>query len=178
VSVELPAQSVEERSDRAGSSTDTSYLEMDLDLDTLTTSVASRPAPEVEQVPHRRQSWRDTESDSELDIDLGELAFQSSDSPASGESGSDEAAATARHTEAPQAGPDLFSLDAGEEDAGSVSWQQDSGLWDEVATKLDLARAYLDMQDRDAARVILDEVAAEGNDAQRSEAKQLLEQLG
>jgi pilus assembly protein FimV len=59
----------------------------------------------------------------------------------------------------------------------SSQWQMDSGLWDEVATKLDLARAYLDMQDPDAAKVILDEVVEEGTDEQKDEAKQMLSRL-
>jgi pilus assembly protein FimV len=47
----------------------------------------------------------------------------------------------------------------------------------EVATKLDLARAYLDMGDPDGARSILGEVVEEGNEAQREEAQQLLDSL-
>uniref|UniRef100_UPI0013D7B9DD FimV/HubP family polar landmark protein n=1 Tax=Pseudomonas viridiflava TaxID=33069 RepID=UPI0013D7B9DD len=38
---------------------------------------------------------------------------------------------------------------------------------DEAATKLDLARAYIDMGDADAARDILDEVVNEGDDGQK-----------
>ena len=48
---------------------------------------------------------------------------------------------------------------------------------DEVATKLDLAKAYIDMGDPDGARSILDEVMNEGNQAQRDEAQELLGQL-
>lgn len=48
---------------------------------------------------------------------------------------------------------------------------------DEVATKLDLARAYIDMGDEDGARSILDEVLAEGNESQQSEAKELMQQM-
>jgi pilus assembly protein FimV len=48
---------------------------------------------------------------------------------------------------------------------------------DEVATKLDLARAYIDMGDEDGARSILDEVLTEGNDAQQTEAKELMQQM-
>jgi pilus assembly protein FimV len=46
---------------------------------------------------------------------------------------------------------------------------------DEVGTKLDLARAYIDMGDPDGARNILEEVLSEGNDSQRTEAQQLME---
>lgn len=48
---------------------------------------------------------------------------------------------------------------------------------DETSTKLDLARAYIDMGDRDGARDILDEVLIEGNDNQKQEAKDLLARL-
>ena len=48
---------------------------------------------------------------------------------------------------------------------------------DEAATKLDLARAYIDMDDRDGARDILDEVAREGNDEQKREAAELLRRI-
>ncbi|MEE4673024.1 FimV/HubP family polar landmark protein [Pseudomonas alliivorans] len=48
---------------------------------------------------------------------------------------------------------------------------------DEAATKLDLARAYIDMGDADGARDILDEVVNEGDDGQKSEARDMLSRL-
>jgi pilus assembly protein FimV len=48
---------------------------------------------------------------------------------------------------------------------------------DEVSTKLDLARAYVDMGDPDSARNILEEVLEEGNDDQRKEAENLFSQV-
>jgi len=45
---------------------------------------------------------------------------------------------------------------------------------DETATKLDLARAYIDMGDAEGARDILDEVIAEGSEAQQQEARELI----
>jgi pilus assembly protein FimV len=48
---------------------------------------------------------------------------------------------------------------------------------DEAATKLDLARAYIEMGDADGARDILDEVVAEGDDGQKTEAKDMLSRL-
>ncbi|RYY74795.1 MAG: hypothetical protein EOO52_10725 [Gammaproteobacteria bacterium] len=48
---------------------------------------------------------------------------------------------------------------------------------DEAATKLDLARAYIDMGDSEGARDILAEVAHEGNDQQRREAADLLNRI-
>jgi pilus assembly protein FimV len=72
--------------------------------------------------------------------------------------------------------PSETSRDSGAGFAGD--WEADSGLWDEVATKIDLARAYVEMDDPDAARIILKEVAEEGNEEQRTEARVMLEQLG
>jgi pilus assembly protein FimV len=73
----------------------------------------------------------------------------------------------------------LYGLDEeGSSDLLSSQWQMDSGLWDETATKLDLARAYVEMGDQDSAKGILEEVANEGNEEQRSEAAQMLRALG
>ncbi|HET9389057.1 MAG TPA: FimV/HubP family polar landmark protein, partial [Steroidobacteraceae bacterium] len=47
----------------------------------------------------------------------------------------------------------------------------------EVGTKLDLARAYMDMGDPEGARNILEEVLHEGSVAQKQEAQRLLESL-
>jgi pilus assembly protein FimV len=47
----------------------------------------------------------------------------------------------------------------------------------EVGTKLDLARAYMDMGDPEGARNILEEVLTEGSLAQKQEAQRLLESL-
>ncbi len=47
----------------------------------------------------------------------------------------------------------------------------------EVGTKLDLARAYVDMGDPDGARSILNEVLEEGDSSQRQEARRLLDDL-
>ncbi|MBI3570637.1 MAG: hypothetical protein HY082_05985 [Gammaproteobacteria bacterium] len=49
--------------------------------------------------------------------------------------------------------------------------------WDEAATKLDLARAYIDMGDADGARSILEEVTAEGNPEQKKQAQDLVAQI-
>jgi pilus assembly protein FimV len=77
---------------------------------------------------------------------------------------------------------DLGSLpELGEGDADDQGEAEDSeGLLsdvDEVGTKLDLARAYMDMGDPDGARSILEEVRQEGNGDQQEEAKTLLGEL-
>jgi pilus assembly protein FimV len=63
-------------------------------------------------------------------------------------------------------------------DVLSSQWRMDSGLWDEAATKMDLARAYIEMDDPDAARAILEEVVQEGSEAQRADAEALLARIG
>jgi len=50
--------------------------------------------------------------------------------------------------------------------------------WQEVATKLDLAKAYEEMGDKDGARELLNEVAKEGDSAQQAQAQQMLASLG
>jgi pilus assembly protein FimV len=49
---------------------------------------------------------------------------------------------------------------------------------DEIGTKLDLAKAYVDMGDSDGAKSILDEVMEEGDDTQKEQAQELLRQIG
>ena len=49
---------------------------------------------------------------------------------------------------------------------------------DECATKLDLARAYIDMGDEEGARDILAEVVDEGNEQQQQDAREMMGQLG
>lgn len=57
---------------------------------------------------------------------------------------------------------------------GDFSFDDDA---DTSATKLDLARAYIDMGDDDGAREILSEVISEGDNTQKGEANELLDKL-
>ena len=50
--------------------------------------------------------------------------------------------------------------------------------WQEVATKLDLAKAYEEMGDKDGARELLKEVVKEGDSAQQQQAQTMLQALG
>ncbi len=76
-------------------------------------------------------------------------------------------------TEQPVTGfEDLQDLDGLDDDFGILAGT------DETATKLDLARAYVDMGDAEGARDILDEVIAEGNPAQQEQARELIAELG
>lgn len=64
--------------------------------------------------------------------------------------------------------------DSGEDDFADTNLLEGA---DESETKLDLARAYIEMDDKDGARDILTEVMNEGNHFQRREAQRLIESL-
>lgn len=77
--------------------------------------------------------------------------------------------------EQPEVGDASVDLDLDDFSDTNVT---DDATMTEVGTKLDLARAYIDMGDPDGARSILNEVIDEGADTQQQEARQLLEELG
>ena len=60
--------------------------------------------------------------------------------------------------------------------AANIAMPKDD-LWQEVATKLDLAKAYQEMGDVAGAREILDEVLRDGDAQQRESAQTLMQQL-
>jgi pilus assembly protein FimV len=72
---------------------------------------------------------------------------------------------------------DLEGLDLGGDEELEPPGDGELTDLDEVSTKLDLARAYLDMGDPDGARSILGEVIEEGSDDQKSEAQEILEKI-
>jgi pilus assembly protein FimV len=63
-------------------------------------------------------------------------------------------------------------------EAVSAETSMDPELREEVNTKLDLARAYLEMGDREGAREILQEVLNEGDAGQKAEAGKLMSEAG
>ena len=80
----------------------------------------------------------------------------------------------------PAAGPDLstISLDLGGGEPSAAPAGGADPKWQEIATKLDLAKAYEEMGDKDGARELLNEVMKDGDAAQKGQAQQLLAQLG
>jgi pilus assembly protein FimV len=62
--------------------------------------------------------------------------------------------------------------------SGNGSGGAPDARWQEVATKLDLAKAYEDMGDKDGARELLKEVVKEGDTAQQQQAQTMLQALG
>jgi pilus assembly protein FimV len=87
----------------------------------------------------------------EIDLDVGAAGGDSDESP------------TVRDTLATEKMPQLSQLEP--------------VTMSEVGTKLDLARAYMDMGDPDGARNILQEVLAEGSASQKQEARRLIDSL-
>ena len=126
---------------------------LSLDMGDLTLDMEEDAKPEVAAEP-------------EAALDLGELTLEIEDDTADA---STEAASFDLGDEL-DVDEMLGDVDTAEDDDGILGM-------DEVATKLDLAKAYIDMGDPDGARAILDEVLTEGNDDQQSEAKGLIDQL-
>ncbi len=82
------------------------------------------------------------------------------------------------------AGDTLAELESADDDLGDLGLDDldlDSdelfGDDDSVGTKLDLAKAYIDMGDPEGAKGMLEEVMAEGSDSQKEEAQGLLDNL-
>ncbi len=73
---------------------------------------------------------------------------------------------------------DEFSFDAEAEGVAEEGDSEEGGDQEEMGTKLDLARAYIDMGDTDGAKGILEEVLVGGNDEQKQQAQELIDQMG
>jgi pilus assembly protein FimV len=79
--------------------------------------------------------------------------------------------------EAPSAPLDLSSISLDLGAPGEAALSPDA-RWQEVATKLDLAKAYQEMGDMEGARELLDEVLKEGDTTQQQQAQTMLAALG
>ncbi|WP_022947866.1 FimV/HubP family polar landmark protein [Methylohalobius crimeensis] len=128
-----------------------------------------------------------------LDFDLGDLDLESvenqANSPESREQdenadglafdfdldSSEEDDAESKQT---IAGDDHQETQGLQEDESSAEDDYHLSDLDELDTKLDLARAYVDMEDVDAAKEILEDVFSRGSEQQKEEARTLLDQLG
>ena len=72
---------------------------------------------------------------------------------------------------------DVLDLTDEAETSSILSDDLDLNATDEITTKLDLARAYVDMGDAEGAKSILEEVVTEGSNDQVLQARELLEAL-
>lgn len=158
-------------------------LDPDAEFDLETSFELDEAVPTDSGEP--REQGRDDELDSELDWPAEEADELEAAGIAMPPSVDDSAAAPA--DESSSAPVDAFDdLAFAELEAvladGDDDEDDDDGFGfrlgsDEVATKLDLARAYIDMGDEPGAREILEEVLQEGTDEQRGEARKLLERI-
>ncbi|MEN8131621.1 MAG: FimV/HubP family polar landmark protein [Pseudomonadota bacterium] len=64
-----------------------------------------------------------------------------------------------------------------DQDVDETSGSQVFDVLEEVSTKLDLAKAYLDMGDNEGARNALEEVVQDGDGEQRKEAEEMIKQI-
>ena len=85
-------------------------------------------------------------------------------------------APAAEAPEEPEPAPEPDELQSAEETAPAAAETEKLGD-DELGTKLDLARAFMDMGDNEGARATLDEVMESGDARHQDEAKELLARL-
>lgn len=121
-----------------------------LDFDLAPPSAPAAPAAEPPK-----------EEKPSFDFDLSGLDFPGTSKPAAPE---------------PAPAASTPSIDLADLSLDSAAADADAG-GEAVGTKLELAKAYLEIGDKDGAREILQEVAKEGSAAQKEEAQKLISQL-
>ena len=140
----------------------------------VATSVTSSSAP-----PNRRKSLDDDLAELEASLKKATTAGQL---PESGMDFTDFSTATPTNlgTVGPSMRPEMLDLsfDAGRQGFVDPTPSILDGQWHDASTKLDLARAYEEMGDREGAREILREVIHDGDEVQIKEAKAMLAKLG
>lgn len=165
-----------------------SGLEFDLDMDTGTSDTGAPSVAEEPPIPDTAELSADElgtaaalEQEEEEAVGLGEqptdnmVDFDITDSgPTAGDTGAEAAVADADSQWQFESDSDVAVDEAVAEYAAGAD---DAQQWDETATKLDLAKAYVDMGDAEGARSILDEVLAEGNEDQKKQAAELAAQI-
>jgi pilus assembly protein FimV len=128
--------------------------EMDLDLDRLEAALHSDTIKHPRKGSTAEHKFSDdvfgTDTATDLDLDVGEVKRDLDREPTS----------TARIPADEMGLPELEPV-----------------TMSEVGTKLDLARAYMDMGDPEGARSILEEVLQEGSATQKQEAQRLIDSL-
>lgn len=151
--------------------------ELDHELDELASEL---PGTDTAAIAHSKDSEA---LDSALLMDEPEVDFDSGDvismAPQDKTKTTVQEPTTPNVAAAPSADDSLdFEIpdfDPENDDDSNLEFLSDN---DETATKLDLARAYIDMGDADGAKDILDEIVEEGNDQQKKDAESLLARLG
>ncbi len=150
-------------------------LELDESVAALSAVAQAEPErvalPELDELELELQALSGTAAEQDLDAAFDEFLTQSELSVSGG---GDELSVTP----AVEALAELPALDdLVIEPAPALTGEEDFNFLadtDETATKLDLARAYIDMGDADGARDILDEVLKEGSTSQQQEAREMM----
>jgi pilus assembly protein FimV len=149
--------------------------DLGIDLGDLDALAESAPEDDVTRItPLDEETLQAAASDEAMDFDLSDL--------------SPEVTAAGSDGEAERVDLDVGGAMSGEEASENVTEQVslddlpemselEPVTMSEVGTKLDLARAYVDMGDPEGARSILEEVLKEGSASQRQEAQRLLDSL-
>ncbi len=150
----------------------------DLNLD-LPQAEAEAEAEEVSEVPEESAVTSDAEDD--LNFDMASLG----DDTITLDTEDSEQATTANGEEAGVLDMTDISLEMDEDVNAAIDEatpepepEVDASESEEVETKLELVVAYIDMEDKEGARELLDEVLKEGGTNQRKRAEELLASLG
>lgn len=142
-------------------------------------ALATPVAAATSQPPANRKSLEDDLAELEASLKKATTAGQVSES---GMDFTDFSTATPTNlgTVGPSMRPEMLDLsfDAGRQGFVDPTPSILDGQWHDASTKLDLARAYEEMGDREGAREILREVMHDGDEVQINEAKALLAKLG
>lgn len=146
--------------------------EFDLSLEN-TSDMDSIAAEETMEIPAgglTSPAGEDDLGDFELDLPL----------PGEDETGGGGADGAAHTDTVELAGDDALEIDLDEHSTvvlpQGADVERQSSI-DEADTKLNLAKAYIELGDNEGARSILAEVVSDGSDAQKAEAQSLLEQM-
>lgn len=137
-----------------------------IDLDDLVFAAPAAKATDIAPAP--AAPTPDEEADAGMSFNL-DIPTEEVSAPAAAP------APSAKETDFSKISLDLDELLSPAKPAASNELKDER--WQEVATKLDLARAYQEMGDQAGAREILEEVMSEGDDSQRAVAEELLAQI-
>ncbi|MFL0802161.1 MAG: hypothetical protein K6L81_00465 [Agarilytica sp.] len=175
----LPA--ADELAETAAPDDDLDLSSLDEELDALTANVSDEPASgdAAADMDEPVTDFDDFEDDLEKDEANAETVKSDHVSDKAVEDMGEDTMFDQAIQEVPEATGgdvefDLPEVNPDDVDDDDLDFLSDS---DETATKLDLARAYIDMGDQEGARDIIREVMNEGNDQQKSEAESLLGRL-
>ena len=111
-----------------------------------------------------------------LDDDALELSLEDSDSDPDEALAAEAALDTDDDNDAFEIDLSDLDLDLEGEDI-DLDDEYELDLEEDIETKLDLARAYIDMGDKEGARGVLQEVSREGNESEIAKAKELFESI-